>query len=173
MANFLTAVRFVVAGDSMQPSFAREQYIMVSRMVYRRRGPCRGDVVVLRHPNQRRRNYIKRIVGLPGEYVLVEDGRVLINGRLIEEPYLNAKDGGGAAPRNDRPPGSPDPASSPAAAPPRVSEEWRLGADDYFVLGDNRDYSDDSRSFGPLDRGHIVGKAWFRYWPRSAWGIIR
>ena len=160
LANLVTAVRFVVKGDSMEPSFSREQYILVSRMAYLWQGPRRGDVVVLRHPEHLSRNYIKRIVGLPGETVQVPGERIYINGGLLHEPYLNGDAGNTASDE------------SPAKKDNSVGE-WSLGDDQYFVMGDNRSNSDDSRSLGPLGRELIIGKAWACYWPRSAWGIIR
>ena len=140
----------------MQPSLAVGQYVLVSRMAYRRRSPSRGDLVVLRQPRQPERDYIKRIVGLPGECVRVESGGVFINGRQLEEPYLAAERDAGAGRGGN------------GALP----KEWSLGNDSYFVMGDNRRNSDDSRSFGPLKRDLIVGKVWVRYWPRSAWGTL-
>ena len=160
LANLVTAVRFVVKGDSMEPSFSREQYILVSRMAYLWQGPRRGDVVVLRHPEHLSRNYIKRIVGLPGETVQVPGERIYINGGLLHEPYLNGDAGNTASDE------------SPAKKDNSVGE-WPLGDDQYFVMGDNRSNSDDSRSLGPLGRELIIGKAWACYWPRSARGIIR
>ena len=176
LAEFLTAVRFVVHGDSMQPNFARDQYILVSRLSYMEDGPARGDVVVLRHPHQWHRNYIKRVVGLPGEDIRVEGGRVFSNGQLLDEPYLKVEGDSLNAPSAD------DEASGQLNASPSVGfrggpdeqvHECVLGDDEYFVMGDNRAHSDDSRSFGPLDRELIVGKAWIRYWPRGDWGVIR
>ena len=171
LLNLFTAVRFVVRGDSMQPTFAGDQYILVSRMAYLAGQPGRGDVVVLRHPGNTSREYIKRIIGLPGDRVQCNGGQILINGRLIKEPHLKGQGhyriehGDG-----DQPPWSPMGASySPESSP----KDWSLGDDQYFVMGDNRANSDDSRSFGPVSRDLIVGKAWVRYWPRSAWGIIR
>ena len=168
LANLLTAVRFIVHGDSMQPSFARNQYILVSRLVCLRDGMGRGDVVVLRH---RTRNYIKRIVGLPEEHVRVEGGRVFIDGRLLEEPYLSQESGcqdshcGDNIPLDDSTTGTQEDLES-------LAREWTLDKGQFFVMGDNRANSDDSRSFGPLERELIVGKAWIRYWPRSAWGFL-
>ena len=165
--NFITSVRFVVRGDSMQPSFAMDQYILVSRVAYLRDEPSRGDVVVLRHPGQWGRNYIKRIVGLPGEHVQVEDGHAFVDGQLLAEPYLNGA--------SDSLRGDVQQAAALRGIPCEgqgLPLECFLGDDQYFVMGDNRYNSDDSRSFGPLKRELIVGKAWIRYWPRSAWGFL-
>ena len=156
LADLLTSARFVVEGGSMQPNLAVGQYVLVSRMAYRRRGPSRGDLVVMRQPRQPERDYIKRIVGLPGECVRVEGSGVFINGRQLEEPYLASEwDAGAGRGRNGA-----------------LSKEWAVGDDSYFVMGDNRGNSDDSRSFGPVKRDLIVGKVWIRYWPRSAWGAF-
>ena len=172
LADLITAVRFVVQGNSMEPNFTRDQYVLVSRMAYLRNGPSRGDVVVLYDPRQQRRNFIKRIIGLPEELIRVEDGHVFINGQLLEEAYLNGRSGyqdtynkSGVLLYDTVPTGIPDKSKGP-------SKEWTLGDDQYFVMGDNRANSDDSRSFGPLKRELILGKAWIRYWPLSAWGFL-
>ena len=172
-ANFLTSARFVVRGNSMAPNFAEGQYILLSRLAYLWDVPERGDVAVVHHPRQRGKHYIKRIIGLPGEHIRVGAGCVFINGCPLEEPYLEGK---GAFPD------SYDENSIPlydakitgrAEARESPPDEWALGESQYFVMGDSRAHSDDSRSFGPLNRDLIVGKAWIRYWPRSVWGIIR
>ena len=160
VVEVLTSVRFVVQGDSMLPNFSGDQYILVSRRAMVRDGLSRGDVVVLRHPVEPRRNYIKRVIGLSGERIRLEGACVYIDDELIHEPYLavdNDVDGQGPPPTTV------------------LGElgEWTLGEDQLFVMGDNRASSDDSRSFGPLNRCMVVGKAWVRYWPRSAWGILR
>ena len=173
LANLVTAVRFVVKGDSMEPSFSKDHYILVSRMAYLWQGPRRGDVVVLRHPKRRSQNYIKRIVGLPGETVHALGERIYINGVLLQEPYLNGdagfqdlSDPAGVSPQYSESTKDTDKNTGPAS-------EWSLDEEQYFIMGDNRANSDDSRSLGPLGRELIVGKAWARYWPRSVWGIIR
>ena len=164
LANFLTAVPFVVRGDSMQPALAGNQYVLISRMAYLLKSPTRGDVVVLRNPWQPRTKYIKRIVALPGEHVRMEGGLVFVDARPLEEPYLH--DGlVGEADHDD----SAGVETDEHGKVPLT--EWYLDEDEYFVLGDNRANSDDSRSFGPLHRSLIVGRSWVRYWPRSAWGF--
>ena len=131
----------------MRPHYLPGQYLLVSPTAYLRRPAHRGDTVVVRHPSLEGRALLKRIIGLPGERVHLTEGRVLINGQPIEEPYL-VREGGGN---------------------PLWDLEWMLGPDEYFVLGDNRTDSLDSRRLGPIKRGWIVGKAWVRLWPWSGW----
>ena len=170
LAELATAVRYVVQGDSMQPSFSRDQYILVSRLAYRGCAPSRGDVVVLRHPVHWYRHYIKRIVGLPGERVRTEGGRVYIGGHVLEQPYFEGHVGS----RHDVHLGlDAAEAAGPMEMLEKTDREWFVGEDEYFVMGDNRANSNDSRSLGPLPRELIVGKAWISYWPRSSWGVIR
>jgi len=108
--------------------------------------PRRGDVVIFNYPLATERDFIKRIIGLPGETVTVENGVVRVNGVQLEEPYIQA--------------------------PPDYSGSWTLGVNQYFVLGDNRNSSSDSHSWGPLDRSYIIGKAVLIYWPPQVWGIV-
>ena len=161
-ANLLSAARFVVQGDSMVPTLENGQYILVSKLAYLLSNPSRGDVVVLRHPDRNGRTYIKRIVGLPGDQVNVEVGDIYIDGNILgdlrrtEDAALweNGDLGATIGPR--------DP----------LDQGWILKENQYFVAGDNRSASDDSRTFGPVDRNMILGKAWVRYWPRSSWKIL-
>lgn len=143
--NTLTG-RFYVRGSSMEPSLHNGQYLIVSKISYLFGEPQRGDIVVFISPNNGKEDYIKRIIGLPGERVEVRDGAVWINGYRLEEPYLK----------------SPTP----------YSGVWVLGPDEYFVLGDNRANSSDSHTWGPLPRRNIIGKAWLCYWPPQYWGLI-
>ncbi len=143
LAALLTASRYKVEGFSMEPSYRHGYHYLVDRSVYRRKPPERGHVVVLTHPSLDGKALLKRVVGLPGERVSLTNSRVLINGELLNEPYL----------------------SSPGGANPLWDLEWVLGQDECFVLGDNRSNSLDSRRLGPVKGDCIVGKVWFRYWP--------
>lgn len=143
--NALTG-RFYVRGSSMEPTLHNGQYLVVSKISYLFGEPQRGDIVVFISPNGVGEDYIKRIVGLPGERVEIRDGAVWINGYRLDEPYLNS--------------GIP------------YTGAWSLGPDEYFVLGDNRANSSDSHAWGPLPRKNIIGKAWLCYWPPQHWGLV-
>ena len=151
VAGVITSVRYMVDGDSMQPGLASNQHILVDRLAYRFRPPASGDMVVLRDPGQPGVHCIKRIIGLPGEHVRMELGRAFIDGRALEEPYSVGEE---------------------LSVTPLPSQ-WLLDSGEYFVLGDHRQDSRDSRSFGPVQRGDIIGKAWFRYWPPGTWKRLR
>ncbi len=142
----LLAPRYIVEGSSMQPNFETGEWIIVSRLPYLLGAPQRGDVVVLDF-EEPQEDLIKRIIGLPGETVEIRDGLVYINGQPLEEPYINA-------------------------APRYTGEPIVLGPDEYYVLGDNRNNSRDSHSFGAVSRDHIMGRAWLIYWPPPKWGIV-
>ena len=134
----------------MKPVLSHGQYLLVSRLSYSRHSPARGDIVVAHEPGQSGTDCVKRVIGLPGEYVRIEERGVFIHDCLLREPYL-AED---AMFRKD------------------AMSQWLLGDDEYIVLGDNRSDSRDSRRFGPVPRSHIIGKAWIRYWPPAAWGVL-
>jgi len=143
---------FIVDGASMDPTFATGQFLIVDRLSYRIEAPSRGDVIVFKYPNNPSIYYIKRIIGLPGETLDIKDGRVSVvnqaNGTTTEtalnEPYV--------------------------ADAHRSHETIReiLGANEYFVMGDNRAESSDSRFWGPLDKGFIVGRPLVRLSPLNA-----
>ena len=138
---------FLVSGASMEPNFHGGDYILINELSYRFRAPERGEVVVFRYPGDERTFFIKRIIGLPGERVVVTGGELYIyakgatKGRLINEDYL---------PRNLQTVGEKD---------------ITLTDKEYFVMGDNRDASFDSRQWGPLDRSEVIGSVWVRLWP--------
>lgn len=148
-AAALATCRFVVAGSSMEPALSEGQRILIRRM---NRGECfvRGDIVVAHVPHFFDMDYIKRIIGLPGEHVRMRDGRVFISDRILQEPYLDGEKRSSGA----------------------LMSQWVLADDEYLVLGDRRGDSVDSRRFGPLSRANILGKAWFCYWPPSSWGWV-
>jgi signal peptidase I len=142
--NTLTG-RYKVHGQSMEPSLHDGQYLIASKVSYWLHSPERGDVVVLRPPrNEDSIPYIKRIIGLPGDNIEVRDGRVWVNGVAINEPYISG--------------------------PPAYQKAWKVEEGTYFVLGDNRNKSSDSHSWGLLPEDNIVGKAVFCYWPIDCWG---
>ncbi len=146
----LACARFVVDGSSMQPNFATGQFVIVSRVNYMIGQPQRGDVVVFQYPLDTQQDYIKRLIGLPGDTVEIRDTQVYVNGVALNEPYINEP-------------------CTPLSCQDRT---WTLGANQYFMMGDNRNHSSDSRVFGPVARNLIVGEALVRYWPPQDWGII-
>ncbi|HYP28336.1 MAG TPA: signal peptidase I [Blastocatellia bacterium] len=139
-----------VEGTSMQPRLENEERIFVNKFVYAFEPIERGDIVVFWYPDDPSKSFIKRVIGLPGERVRVERGQVFIDGRPIDEPYL-------APERN---------------LSTRVVKEEVVKKHYYYVMGDNRDASNDSRSWGPVPEKYIYGKAMFRYWPLSRIGTL-
>ncbi|MBI4993124.1 MAG: signal peptidase I [Candidatus Magasanikbacteria bacterium] len=136
---------FYVRGQSMEPNFYEKDYLIIDELSYRLREPVRGEVIVFKAPNASKDYYLKRIVGLPGERVKVSDNKIIIynneypQGMVLPEMYLDKT---------------------------TVGEiDQTLGPNDYFVLGDNRGASYDSRRFGPIEKETIVGRAWLRGWP--------
>jgi signal peptidase I len=147
LVNLATA-RAVVEGASMQPNFYTGQLVIVNRFAYYFSRPQRGDVIVLHDPQDPAQDFIKRVVGLPGEVVTIKEGRVYVNDTLLDEAYI------------------------PRFCTTGCDGQWVLDNEQYFVLGDNRPNSHDSHSFGPIDSKLIVGKAWIRYWPLPDIGMI-
>ncbi len=153
-----------VEGPSMQPTLKSGQFLLTNKLAYspfvsrvlaseevapaHRPGvPQRGDIVILRYPADPKLNFVKRVVGLPGETVEVRDGVVFIDGEPLDEPYLTFRDHSSMSP-------------------------VKLGTDRLFVMGDNRPKSNDSRAFGPIALDDVVGRAWFRYWPLTDLGVL-
>jgi len=138
-----------VEGSSMQPLLNDQQRVFINKFVYHI-GPIeRGDIVVFRYPRDPSKSYIKRVIGVAGDRVRVEGGRVFLNGKPLPEPYV--------------PPTYVDLHAYPEVIVPQ---------DSYFVLGDHRTMSNDSREFGPIPASHIYGKAVFVYWPMEKLGAI-
>jgi signal peptidase I len=136
-----------VVGHSMVPTLEDRQFLVVSKLDYRLHAPHRGDIVVFFDPRDADRKLIKRIVGLPGETIEIRNGRILIEGQTLDEPYIQNW--------------------ANYSEPPREIPE-----DQYYVLGDNRSNSSDSHNWGTLPEDKIVGRAWFSYWPPELWGGV-
>ena len=131
----------IVFGRSMEPSLFERQRLIIDKITYYFRAPNRNDIVVIKRPEMEEL-LVKRIIGLPGEKVEIRDGYVFINDNRLPEPF----------------PHDQYPQNIPA---------YTLGPVEYYVLGDNRGNSNDSRAFGPVLREDILGRVWFRYWPLS------
>jgi len=151
--NAVTA-RVRVQGHSMVPTFKSGEYVLVYRLAYKFSEPQRGDIVVFHpeaFPNAPQEaladDYIKRVIGLPGEHVEVRGGAVFVNGQRLSEPYI--------------------------AEPPYYRGVWDVPPGEVFVLGDNRNNSTDSHVFGPVPIDRIVGKAVLVYWPSDAWRWLK
>ncbi len=150
--RFFIIQPFFVRGESMAPSFNDKDYLIIDEISYRFNKPQRGEVVVFRFPQEPSQYYIKRIVGLPEETVEIKAGNVIIYNRerplgfQLKERYLSENTSG--------------------------EVKIRLDDNEYFVLGDNRGASSDSRRWGPLGQHLIIGRAWFRAWPVSNAGTI-
>src|SRR5947209_18017880 len=138
-----------VEGGSMEPGLEDQERIFINKLAYRLEAIERGDVIVFRYPRDTRKNFIKRVIGLPGDRVRVGDGHVYLNGHLLPEPYV------------------PEEYMDSRSYP-----EVRVPSDCYYVLGDHRSMSDDSRDFGPVPRSLIYGKAVFGYWPMEKMGVV-
>lgn len=141
---------FYVKGASMEPNFHDHEYLIINEITYRFHNPARGDIIVFRYPKDPSQYFIKRIIGLPGEKVKIKDNKVYVyndqypNGIAINEDiYLTEEE----------------------QTPNLGKTEFILEQEEYFVLGDNREASLDSRRFGPVPRRLIIGKAWIRGWP--------
>jgi signal peptidase I len=140
-----------VDGKSMYPNYDDSEFILTDKISYRRNDPKRGDVIVFHAPPPYNEDFIKRIIGLPGEVVMLKNGKVYINDVELKESYL---------------PGYVTTQRSFL----RDEVPYKVPDDYYFVMGDNRGFSSDSREWGPVSKKSIVGKAWFRYWPLGKLG---
>jgi signal peptidase I len=137
-----------VEGQSMEPNLHSEQRLVVEKLSYHFHGPQRFDIVVLSMPSQGDELLIKRVIGLPGEEVEIRDGEVYVNGNLLEEPFTDD------------------------STHPGRDSKFTVPPLHVYVMGDNRDRSNDSRSFGPVPIDNIVGRAWFSYWPPEQIGFV-
>lgn len=139
-----------VEGTSMQPELRDQDRLFINKFAYHFENISRDDVVVFHYPRDPSKSYIKRVIALPGDTIRIDEGRVYVNGKRIAEPYvpLRYRDVRSMAKR---------------VIPPN----------DYFVMGDHRSISSDSRDFGPVERNLIYGKASFVYWPADNMGVVR
>lgn len=146
---------FCVKGASMEPSFYDDEYLIINEIIYRFSEPQRGDIIVFKYPKDPQQFFIKRVIGLPGETVEITDGFIFIyktdgTKMLLQEyEYL------------------------PAEVRTQGQSKWKLGDNEYYVLGDNRDHSMDSRMFGPVGREFITGKVWLRGWPLNRLTVFK
>lgn len=143
-----------VDGHSMDPNFANGEYILTDKISYRIHPPKRGDVVVFHSPQDEKVDFIKRIIGIPGDMIKVVGGYAYLNGVKLQEEYIN------------------DPGQVLAGKFMTESTVVDVPAGQYFVMGDNRLHSSDSREWGLVTTNEIVGRAFFRYWPISEFGLV-
>ncbi len=141
------SARVRVDGFSMKPTLQDGEYILVSKLAYKLGQPQRGDIVVFIFPVNPAEDLIKRVIGLPGDTISVQDGVLSINGVTMDEPYINA--------------------------PPAYNGTWKVSPGELFVLCDNRNDSRDSHQWGLLPIGKVIGKAVLIYWPPKEWEVIK
>ena len=138
-----------VEGTSMLPLLKNHERIVVNKIVYHVESIQRGDIVVFHYPLNPSESFIKRVIGLPGDWVSIKDGHVYVNGKRLKEPYV-----------------------LPAYLGDETCTPVHVGRGHYYVLGDHRDFSNDSRNWGTVARKYIYGKAVFAYWPLSDMGSL-
>lgn len=148
-----------INGNSMYPSFFDGEYLLTDKLSYRFKDPQRGDVIIFhapagaRCPKELQCDFVKRIIGLSRETIEIKEGKIYINGSLIEESYVQTND-------------------EVINREVKTELQFVLKEDEYFVMGDNRSHSSDSRAWGSVPKENIVGRAWIRYWPLKRAGII-
>ncbi len=143
-----------VVGNSMHPTYKNGEYLMANKILYKIGKPERGDVIIFKYSETQ--DFIKRIIGLPGDTVMLKDGKLYINGKMLDESkYLS------------------DSVYTNGGDFLREGESVTVPEGRYFVCGDNRPHSSDSRSFGPIDKGNIKGKAWIVYYPFNSFRLVK
>jgi len=141
------SARIRIESVSMQPTLYEGYFVIVNKLAYTLGDFSRGDVIVFHYPpDPAREPYIKRVIGLPGDQVSVQDGKVLVNGEPLREPYISA--------------------------PPLYAGNWTVPEGSLFVLGDNRNSSSDSHSWGMVPLENVIGKAELVYWPPEEWKLL-
>ena len=144
-----------VRGKSMEPNFQDKEYLLTDKVSYKIGDPKRGDVIIFSAPPTRQEEFIKRIIGLPGDTITISNGRVFINDKELREGYLI------------------DTTPTFGGSSLQEGDKIILGKNEYFVLGDNRPHSQDSRYFGKIIEDDILGKAWLIYWPPQNFGFVK
>ena len=139
---------YKVEGFSMEPTLADGQYLLINKVGMHFHQPERGDIIVFRYPLDPSKSFVKRVIGVPGDTVEVRNQQTIVDGHVLAEPYIKSAENGQVA---------------PVVVPPG----------DYFVMGDNRNNSSDSRSWGMLPTSDVIGMAWVSYWPPREWGAVR
>ncbi len=142
---------FIIEGNSMEPSFHDGEYLLTDKLSYRFRLPERGEVIIFHPPENPGVSYIKRIIGLPGDTVEIRGGKVIVNGKILTEPEI----------------------SGPTETTDVRGLKTVVGPDSYFVLGDNRSHSRDSREIGTIPKVNISGRVWFVVLPIKDFGLVR
>ena len=142
-----TIQNYQVDGTSMESSLHNNQYVLVNKQAYLFQPPARGDVIVFVFPLDTTKDLIKRVIGLPGDIIVTTSSTVQVDGVVLQEPYVKV-------PFNQE------------------ARQWTVPSNDYFVMGDNRQFSDDSRYWGFVPKSYIIGKAVMIYWPISNWQLI-
>lgn len=144
-----------VSGSSMIPTFKNGDFILTDKLSYRFRNPKEGDIIVLKNPRDETQDFIKRIIAVPKDTLRIENSQVFVNGQAISESYL--------------------PVGTQTRTGSFLTEgsEVKAGPNQYFVFGDNRNHSSDSREWGSVTKEEIVGRVFFRYWPPQSFGLIK
>ena len=156
VVHFFVAEPHQVSGSSMVPNFHNGEYIITNKISTRFYPIKRGQVLIVHSPKPGdNKVFIKRVIGLPNERIRIYNGKVHINGEQLQEPYL------------------PSNTLTSGEAFLQDSEQISIPDDQYFLIGDNRGGSSDSREWGPVKKEHIIGEAWFRYWPPGVLGLIK
>jgi signal peptidase I len=152
----VTIGNYAIIGQSMEPNYRQDERLLVDRISPRLSWLQRGDIVIVHSPDGDGQELIKRLIGKPGDVIELRDNKVWVNGTALAEPYLRA-----------------DADSSPRGGVGGASSRWELGEDQYFIMGDNRTHSRDSRSFGPVDRDRVAGRALLVYYPFADFQLVQ
>ena len=143
-----TVQSFVVVGSSMEPNFQEGERLLTNKLASKFHQPERGEVIIFHYPNNQQMDLIKRVIALPGDSVEVKNGLVYVNGAKLDEPYIKE--------------------------PPTYKlDKRKIPENEYFVLGDNRNNSNDSHTGWTVPRQNIISKAWLVFWPPKTWGLVR